>query len=108
MGLAHFATFLGLADSALPGFWLANQVTRKYYIINSTDIMIIIMRSSNSNCKVSTACASVSGANTYVLQHVRNVAMEPVEVCKARYMIPPIGGQSAQQTPVIPKLGISF
>ena len=31
MGLAHFATFLGLADSALPGFWLANQIARKYY-----------------------------------------------------------------------------
>ena len=76
MGLAHFATFLGLADSALPGFWLANHIARKYYIINSTDIMIKIMRSSNNNCKVSTAYASVSCANTYVLQHVRNVAMD--------------------------------
>ena len=104
MGLAHFATFLGLADSALPEFWLANQIAQKYYIISSTDIM----RSSSNNCKVSIASASVSGANTYVLQHVRNVAMEPVEVCKACYMIPPIGGQSAQQTPVIPKSGISF
>ena len=47
-------------------------------------VIIIIMRS-NNNCKVSTAasCASVSGANTYVLQHVRNVAMKPVEVCKS-------------------------
>ena len=31
MGLAHVATFLGLADSALPGFRLANQIARKYY-----------------------------------------------------------------------------
>ena len=26
MSLAHFAAFLDLADSALPGFWLANQI----------------------------------------------------------------------------------
>ena len=39
-----------------------------------------VSASNNNNCKVSTACASVSGANTYVLQHVRNVAIEPVEV----------------------------
>ena len=64
MGLVHFATFLVLADSALPGFWLANQIARKYYIMNSIDI-ITIMRS-NTNCKVSTACASINGANTYV------------------------------------------
>ena len=31
MALAHFAAFLGLADSALPGFWLANQIAQKYY-----------------------------------------------------------------------------
>ena len=43
MGLAHFATFLGLADSALPGFWLANQIARKYYIMNSIHIIIIII-----------------------------------------------------------------
>ena len=43
MGLAQFAAFLGLADSALPGFWLANQIARKYYIINSIHIIIIII-----------------------------------------------------------------
>ena len=42
-GSAHFAAFLGLADSALPGFWLANQIARKYYIINSISIIIIIV-----------------------------------------------------------------
>ena len=72
MGLAHFAAFLGLADSALPGFWLANQIARKYYIINSIDIIII--KRSNNNCKVSTACASVSGANTYVYTEAMAIA----------------------------------